>query len=270
MAALDHVIDVSQATFEQDVVERSKDTPVVVDFWAPWCGPCRTLGPMLERLAAEGDGTFVLAKINVDENQQLSMRYGVQGIPAVKGFRGGKVVAEFVGAQPEPNVRRFLKQLVPDEITALLEAGRWLEAENALRPALAAHPNQASLQFGLARALLGQGKGCEAEMLLGQITAPPELSQAEALLPLAAFMCGAENVAEDNLEPLEAQFWQAARLAARGQYAAAMDGLLEILREDKKFRKDEPRRVMLAIFNWLGDDSETTQEYRRELASALF
>ena len=270
MATTNHVIEVTEASFEQDVVDRSNATPVVVDFWAPWCGPCRTLGPLLERLTAEAGGSFVLAKINVDENPQLSMRYGIQGIPAVKGFRGGRVVAEFVGAQPEPNVRRFLKQLVPDKATALLEAGRWPEAEAALREELAGHPDTPAALLGLARALIAQGRGCEAAELLAQVTAAPELGTAESLKPLAQFLCEAEDVSEDGHEPLEAQFWQAARLAARGQFAAAMDGLLDILRQNKRFRKDEPRRIMLAIFAWLGEDNEITQEYRRELASTLF
>jgi len=272
MAPTKYVIDVSDASFQRDVVDRSKTTPVVVDFWAPWCGPCRTLGPMLERLTAEAGGSFVLAKINVDDNPRLSSRYGIQGIPAVKGFRGGRVVAEFVGAQPEPNVRRFLKQLVPDEATGLLEAGRWPEAEAALRKALAAQPGKPDLVLGLARALIGQGQGCEARELLAQVTAAPELATAEALKPLAQFLCeaDAERLLEDGHEPLEAQFWQAARLAARGQFAASMDGLLDILRKDKRFRKDEPRRIMLAMFAWLGENSNLSHEYRRELASALF
>jgi putative thioredoxin len=270
MATTNYVIEVSEASFQREVVDRSKTTPVVVDFWAPWCGPCRMLGPLLERLTAESGGSFVLAKVNVDENPRLSTRFGIQGIPAVKGFRDGRVVSEFVGAQPEPNVRKFLKQLVPDKATGLLEAGRWPEAEAALREALAAQPGKPDVLLGLARALLGQGRGCEAAGLLEQVAAGPESTRAEALKPLAQFLCDGEKASEDGHDPLEAQFWQAARLAARWQFAPAMDGLIDILRQDKRYRKDEPRRIMLAMFAWLGEDNPITQEYRRELASALF
>src|SRR5512136_2507697 len=146
------IIDVMETTFLTDVIERSRQQPVIVDFWAPWCGPCRMLSPTLERLAKEANGGYTLAKINTDENQRLAAQYGVQGIPAVKMFRDGKVVGEFVGALPEPKVREFIKKHAPNQSDLILTAAedlarahRWAEAETAYRHALMIDPDDAQI-----------------------------------------------------------------------------------------------------------------------------
>ena len=273
-----YVVEVSEATFASDVLVQSNRVPVVVDFWAPWCGPCRTLGPLLERLAAEAHGAFVLAKLNVDESPQLSATYGVQGIPAVKAFRDGKVVDEFVGAQPEARVREFLKKVAPTaadqklvEAQSLLATRHWAEAEAAFRSVLDERPANAAAALGLLKSLLALGRGCEADELLVDFPRGDATPAAEKLAPLARLLCEVEGadtpLANDDLE---AAYFQAARLLARGQFEAGMDGLLDVLRQSKRYRKGEPRQVMVALFDLLGDDDPTTREYRNELASVLF
>ena len=202
MAQAPHIIDVNEATFEAEVIGRSRQTPVVVDFWAPWCGPCRMLGPTLEKLAKEANGAWTLAKVNTDENQGLAMRFGIQGIPAVKAFRDGKVAAEFVGALPEPQVRQFIAKLgaapaagagEADEAAQLLRERRWAEAEAALRrPRIGGNP--AAVALGLAKALLAQGKAREAEPVLDGIKDGPEFVAAEKLRPLARYLIASGSV----------------------------------------------------------------------------
>lgn len=268
------IIDVSEDTFQDDVIERSYEQTVVVDFWAPWCGPCRMLGPMLERLANDPASDFVLAKLNVDENPSISMQYRVQGIPAVKAFRNGSVVDEFVGAQPEGQVRDFIKRVAPgkedrllDKVEELLRDLEWVEAEASLRQASAGP----AADFSLAKALLGQGKGCEAKALLEDIVEPTHYADVQRLLPLADFLCEFSGDATgDGDEVIEAQYRHAATLIRRNNIEAALDGLLEVLRQDKQYRNGQTREVVVALFTLLGDDNPLTRRYRSELAMILF
>lgn len=274
----EHIQDVNESTFEQDVLMRSHEVPVVVDFWAPWCGPCRTLGPLLERLAIEGGGAFLLAKVNVDDNPSLAVRYGVQGIPAVKGFRNGEVSGEFAGLQPESAVRRFLEKLAPgktqdqlQEAHVLLGTRHWAEAEQAYRGVLAEADDNPAAALGLVKCLIMRGRGHEALSTLADFPAGTEWAEAEKLRPLAQILADVEGNGErPEDDPLAAQLHQSARLLSKGNLEAAMDGLLDILRQDKHYRKGLPKSILLALFALLGDDDLLTRQYRDELASVLF
>ncbi len=282
-----NIIDVSEHTFQTDVIERSREVPVVVDFWAAWCGPCRMLGPVLERLAAEANGDWVLAKLDVDQNPQLAMRYGVQGIPAVKAFVDGQVADEFVGAQPEPMVRRFIQGLAPSkadrrvkEAEAVEQAGGLEKAEAIYRQILADEPHHARALLGLGRVLFGQGRLEEAAEALGHVPRhEPVRKDAEKLLAQIEFRreaeaCGGlancrEELATDPGN-VAARYGVAMALAVEGHYEDALRHLLAIVKQNRTFRDDAARRAMLSIFNILGEDSRLAQEYRSKLAMAIF
>jgi putative thioredoxin len=281
MSQVANVINVTEATFEREVIQKSHETPVVVDFWAAWCGPCRMLGPTLERLAAEPGSNFILAKVDVDTNQGLSMRYGVQGIPVVKAFKDGQVINEFVGAQPEPRVRQFLSQIAPNETelslgaaNRLLAEREWVKAEEHFSQLLSENSGRPEARLGLAKALLGQSKAASAKTHLEDLLQVPALmTTVEKLMPLVGFMKLVEGRETDEgleMTPVEAQYRQAARLFSQGKIAPALDGLLDVLRYHKNYRDGQAKAVLLAIFEFLGDKDPLTNPYRQEMASILF
>jgi putative thioredoxin len=271
-----NVIDVTDATFQRDVIEKSRDIPVVVDFWAPWCGPCRTLGPVLERLANEDESNFILAKMNVDHNQVYACQFQVQGIPAVKAFKDGKMVSGFVGAQPEPNVRRFLSQLGPaskngkgDETNDLLKAGKFAEAARLMEAKLAENPGQPALRLKLAKTLLRAGQGCQAQTQLEDFPVSPEYDDAQRLLALAAYLCDMSKVQANGSE-LDNLYIKAASQLANREYGAGLYNLLSVIRHDKYYRDGQAKDVMLGVFALLGESDDMTRSYRSQLASALW
>lgn len=279
-----HVIEVTEETFEKEVIERSHQVPVVVDLWAPWCGPCRTLGPLLERLAAEYAGQFVLAKINVDENPLLAQAFRVQSIPLVVAIRNGQVVSQFLGAQPEPKVREFLAALLPSDADRLvaqaaarLAAGKVAEAEALFRKALEQDSRAGGALVGLARILLQRGEEEEATKLLDRVEPGPWRNEADRLLAElrlqqveAADEAALRRRLAENPGDLAARLELGKLLAARGQYREALEELLEVVRRDRNFQDQAARKAMLDIFQVLGSGNEVVEHYRSELAKILF
>lgn len=274
----DHIIDVSEADFEVQVLAYSQQVPVVVDFWAEWCAPCRVIGPILENLTNEAGGSFRLAKLNVDQNPKLAMRYAVQSIPSVKTFKDGVVVSEFLGALPEKQIRDFLREVIPNQADLLLEKAwslitmeHYQESESTFRQVLEIDPSSTSAELGLAKNLLYLGRVEEAIDLLQHFPASRELTSAEKLIPVAeALIEEAESNGKLPNDQIEAAYQNAIRLINRGNIEAAMDGLLDVLRSDKTFRENKAKDVMIGLLELLGDSNPQTRQYRNELASVLF
>ena len=244
------VIDVTEATFEQEVVERSRTTPVVVDFWAEWCGPCRTLTPMLEKATAAREGDVVLAKVDTDANPQLSAAFQIQGIPAVKAFKGGEVVDQFVGVQPPPAVERFFDSLVPSEADRLVEAGD----EASLRRAIELQPGRADASVALGTLLHRRG---DEDAALEILDAVPRSFAAEGL------------AARIRLEREDPALAAAFKALDDGETQQGLDLLLEAL-PNADGRKDDIRRVVVGVLDELGVEHPLARETRRRLASALY
>ena len=273
----DFVVDVTESNFDYDVLEYSQNVPVLVDFWAEWCRPCKVLSPMLEKLAEEGRGTFRLAKVDTDQNKNLSIRYGIRTIPTVKAFLKGQVTAEFSGVQPEPKLREFIRTLAPSPADLLVEKGfsllkehDWKMAEKVFTEGLLQDKNSSKGILGLLMSYTGQGKSADALEIHRTFPASPEYKSAEILKPLLDsynLVDNAESNIDDELEPA---FWNNVRLARRGNIQAAIDGLLDILRINKHYKKDLARQVVLALLLLLGDEHPDARQYRSELATILF
>lgn len=278
MMASDFIVDASETNFEYEVIAYSQNVPVVVDFWAVWCQPCKQLTPILEELAESAQGSFRLARVNVDENPTLAMRYGVRSIPTVKAISQGQVVGEFVGLQPEPRIREFIDKLLPPPQSALalekgaslLSAQDWKAAEQLFRKLEEEESGRPPVHLGLVKAVLAQGKGSEANTLLRDFPASREFASAEKLRPLADALIRFSKNELPNETELDAMFTNCIRLARRGNLEAAMDGLIELLRQDKRYRSDRGRQVLLSILELYDPSDNTARQYRSELASVLF
>jgi putative thioredoxin len=266
-------MDVNAATFERDVLEASTTMPVVVDFWAPWCAPCRTLGPVLEKLEGEYGGRFRLAKVNLDENPDLAAAFGVRSIPEVMAFRDGRPVAQFLGAQPESQVRAFIDGILPSPS----ELERLKGGEANLRKALELEPRNDAARLDLSELLVEQKRSDEAERLLDEVQDNAALNaRRDALRAAAGFARGGESESalrarlDADPDDLEARYALAQRLAAARRYRDAMDELLAIVRRDKNWRDGEARKQLVNLFTLAAEAPELVSEYRRKLATALY
>jgi putative thioredoxin len=260
------VVEVGDADFAERVLDESKRRPVVVDFWAAWCGPCRTLGPVLEKVAEEHGGEFLLAKVDVDANPYVASQFRIQSIPNVWAFVDGRPVDQFIGAYPEPAVREFVGRLLPSE--ADREAAEAAEAaasgdpeaaEQRFREALEADPENRGARLGLGGILAERGETAEARALLTPLVPDPEADRI-----LASLRVG-EWAALTDGTPLT----QAKRMAGEGRFREALDGLLGAVRYSPEDR-DSARGAMLDVFAVLGDEDPLVREYRSKLAAALF
>ncbi|HEX9018606.1 MAG TPA: tetratricopeptide repeat protein [Anaerolineaceae bacterium] len=278
MTPSNFIVDVSEADFEYEVLSYSQNIPVVVEFWAKWCQPCKVLGPMLEELTETAGGTFRLARIDVDASPNLALRYGVRSIPTVKAISQGQVVGEFVGLQPETRVREFLDRLAPpsesalalEKADSLLAAHQWTEAEAIYRKLEEENQNQPPVLLGLVKTLLAQGKSGEALFILSYFPASKEYNAAQLLRPLADAMMKYEKNELPDETDLDTMFSSSLRLAIRGNQLAAMDGLLDIMRQQKRYRNDKARQVFLGVLELLGQEDPDARQYRSELAQVLF
>ena len=280
-----HILDATSATFEAEVVERSKSVPVVVDVWATWCGPCKMLGPVLEKLAREYGGRFVLVKVDSDRSPEIAASLRVRSIPAVFGVRDGQILDSFAGVQPESFIRQWIDRLLPSKAETLVAEGRSLEASDPeaaaakFSEALALEPDLSSARVGLARLALAAGRVDEAQAAILELERrgflEPEAEKLKAELVLKAQAEGASDVdaaraaAEADPRDRALRLRLAEALAAAGRYEEALAIALDLVEVDRKNTGEEARKLMLAVFQLLPEDSDLAFQYRRRLSFAL-
>lgn len=261
--------------FQKDVIERSRTTPVLVDFWAPWCGPCRVLGPTLERLAQEADGKWHLAKVHTDQNPEVSARYGIRGIPAVKLFVDGEVVDEFTGALPEYAVRQWLEKAIPSESKKRVEraeremaAGNREKARKLLETTLEEEPGNSKARVLLAQILAFEDPDRSVELVTDSAFAGPGYIQIEEAVKTVArlYSLNGQLPEGDGREGYRAGI----EAIKAGRYEAAIENFLDVIQKDRYYDDDGARKACVALFTLLGNDHPAVKNYRRKFDMALY
>lgn len=282
------VFDISTPQELEKAIRNAGDSLIIVDFWAPWCGPCKSLGPLLEKFTQKYAPYLTLLKINVDENQQLAMHFRVQSIPAVKFVKAGQLVDDFVGAQPEKTIEEKIKKHLPEEATAIdpkeeaeasVKAGEWQRARSLLEKILAQDPSDTASQLNLARCCLALHDVENARKTLDTIKSPSAIEERDSLREMADMLAAcktkgsaAENAARAQSDPhdLDAIYNWACALATESQYNAACEALLNIIQQNPKYKDGAARKLLLLLFTLMGNTTPDVKEYRSRLAQALY
>ncbi|HEY3965031.1 MAG TPA: thioredoxin [Planctomycetaceae bacterium] len=280
------IIDGTEQNFDQDVLQRSQELPVIVDFWATWCAPCQELGPILERLAVENAGQFLLVKVDIDRQPRVAQAFGVQSIPHVFALRNGQLVDQFQGALPEDQVRQWLAQFQPSPAELLLQEAKQLEQENTaeaeakFREALELAPQDDRIRIELARMLLKQHRNADVREIIDRLEArgflEPEAANIKAELDLRAAAAEAGGVGEcrtalaSNPNDPKLQLNLAEALGAAQQFQEALDLCLGVVQATTGDLRNEARTTMINLFQLLGPEADLTKVYRRKLATALY
>ncbi len=263
--------------FQKDVIERSYTLPVLVDFWADWCGPCKILGPTLEKLARAADGQWTLAKIDTERHRDVSTQYNIRNIPNVKLFVDGRVSGEFVGALPEQAVVEWLQKNIPgkhrrqiESARQLLRDGRAADARKLLEPAAAAEPTNETATVLLAQTYLDADPGRALELLADVGRGSENYETAEAIRTLASLFGRIEAPGELAEAPVREAYVEAANAARSGDNATALSAFIEVVRKNRGYDDDGARKACIAIFKLLGEDDPISREHRPALGSALY
>ena len=280
------IIDGTEQNFEKDVLQRSQELPVVVDFWATWCEPCKQLGPILESLAREYDGKFLLVKVDVDQQPGLAQAFGIQSIPQVFALQNGQLADQFSGALPEDQIRQWLDQFQPSPTQQLIHEAQQLEASDSIaaeekyREALELSPHEDAIKIHLARLLLKQHRDGDCRQVIEQLEArgflEPEAENLKAELDLRAAAAESGGVAEcraavaANPDDIALQLKLAEALGAAQQFQEALELCLQVVQKDFGELREEAKEAMVNMFHVLGPEAELTRSFRRKLSTALY
>ncbi len=268
-------MDVTLENFQTQVLEASSKTPILVDFWAVWCQPCRILSPVLEKLEKEANGRWRLLKVNTDEQPELAQHYQIQSIPAVKLFSEGRVIGEFIGALPETEVRRWLEKYLPSEsknqldmVKAMLQAGNLAKARKMLEAAVKDDPANAEARTLLAMLLLPDDIDKAAELVKTIEIENPFADKANAIQTLQRLA----HLKETANEPREdwKLYYQGIAAFKKGKYTEALEAWIALVGRNRQLDDDGARKACVALFTWLGSDHELTQRYHRRFTSSLY